>query len=175
MVPQPQATYAGLEAAVRDLKSAYDLCQAAIIPSPRDGSIAKDLPRYYELNEAALKEWLPGTLLLTTTGELRYVPVEEAVRQRSGGWQFRTVAAGKRGGGWSNTRYYSESAARIAFKAAIMGVCTEPGGQGRAANLVLDSDGNAVKLAFATEPDDCLLYTSPSPRDRTRSRMPSSA
>ena len=23
--------------------------------------------------------------------------------------------------------------------------------------------------------DDCLLYTSPSPRDRTRSRMPSSA
>ena len=25
------------------------------------------------------------------------------------------------------------------------------------------------------DPDDCLLYTSPSPRDRTRSRMPSSA
>ena len=24
-------------------------------------------------------------------------------------------------------------------------------------------------------PEDCLLYTSPSPRDRTRSRMPSSA
>ena len=24
-------------------------------------------------------------------------------------------------------------------------------------------------------PDTCLLYTSPSPRDRTRSRMPSSA
>ena len=24
-------------------------------------------------------------------------------------------------------------------------------------------------------PNDCLLYTSPSPRDRTRSRMPSSA
>ena len=26
-----------------------------------------------------------------------------------------------------------------------------------------------------TRPCDCLLYTSPSPRDRTRSRMPSSA
>ena len=26
-----------------------------------------------------------------------------------------------------------------------------------------------------TDPWDCLLYTSPSPRDRTRSRMPSSA
>ena len=25
------------------------------------------------------------------------------------------------------------------------------------------------------QPDTCLLYTSPSPRDRTRSRMPSSA
>ena len=31
-------------------------------------------------------------------------------------------------------------------------------------------------LGIKTEKDcDCLLYTSPSPRDRTRSRMPSSA
>ena len=29
--------------------------------------------------------------------------------------------------------------------------------------------------AVAPEPEVCLLYTSPSPRDRTRSRMPSSA
>ena len=29
--------------------------------------------------------------------------------------------------------------------------------------------------AAGTESKDCLLYTSPSPRDRTRSRMPSSA
>ena len=28
---------------------------------------------------------------------------------------------------------------------------------------------------FATIPDACLLYTSPSPRDRQKSRMPSSA
>ena len=28
---------------------------------------------------------------------------------------------------------------------------------------------------YANQPPDCLLYTSPSPRDRTRSRMPSSA
>ena len=33
-----------------------------------------------------------------------------------------------------------------------------------------------VKIAHAgTEDSLCLLYTSPSPRDRTRSRMPSSA
>ena len=30
-------------------------------------------------------------------------------------------------------------------------------------------------LAFITGIYTCLLYTSPSPRDRTRSRMPSSA
>ena len=30
-------------------------------------------------------------------------------------------------------------------------------------------------LRSALRPDGCLLYTSPSPRDRTRSRMPSSA
>ena len=31
------------------------------------------------------------------------------------------------------------------------------------------------QYAFARKNWDCLLYTSPSPRDRTRSRMPSSA
>ena len=34
--------------------------------------------------------------------------------------------------------------------------------------------GRFLKFALATLPP-CLLYTSPSPRDRTRSRMPSSA
>ena len=41
---------------------------------------------------------------------------------------------------------------------------------------------NRIVIAFALgysvtsgEVDGCLLYTSPSPRDRTRSRMPSSA
>ena len=33
----------------------------------------------------------------------------------------------------------------------------------------------AIKDALTTLDPDCLLYTSPSPRDRTRSRMPSSA
>ena len=35
-------------------------------------------------------------------------------------------------------------------------------------------DGKLKAFATAAE-NDCLLYTSPSPRDRTRSRMPSSA
>ena len=32
-----------------------------------------------------------------------------------------------------------------------------------------------LQTLINTYPDSCLLYTSPSPRDRTRSRMPSSA
>ena len=32
-----------------------------------------------------------------------------------------------------------------------------------------------VQNALTTEMRDCLLYTSPSPRDRQKSRMPSSA
>ena len=41
-------------------------------------------------------------------------------------------------------------------------------------------DGTAVSVKYHVASDgtvvyDCLLYTSPSPRDRTRSRMPSSA
>ena len=50
----------------------------------------------------------------------------------------------------------------------------EPGGPGTAYE-----DGVALKvgkgLHLNAVYDDCLLYTSPSPRDRTRSRMPSSA
>ena len=39
-------------------------------------------------------------------------------------------------------------------------------------------DNYAIEVAlagFSKKDVDCLLYTSPSPRDRTRSRMPSSA
>ena len=38
--------------------------------------------------------------------------------------------------------------------------------------------GEALRYVFSriqSNPNACLLYTSPSPRDRTRSRMPSSA
>ena len=37
------------------------------------------------------------------------------------------------------------------------------------------TDSIIDKFIRATELNVCLLYTSPSPRDRTRSRMPSSA
>ena len=36
-------------------------------------------------------------------------------------------------------------------------------------------DGRIVVLRKSDRSNNCLLYTSPSPRDRTRSRMPSSA
>ena len=38
----------------------------------------------------------------------------------------------------------------------------------------IEREVEAIVFA-AAEPLSCLLYTSPSPRDRTRSRMPSSA
>ena len=39
----------------------------------------------------------------------------------------------------------------------------------------LKKDGKRLRGAEFTQVRFCLLYTSPSPRDRTRSRMPSSA
>ena len=55
----------------------------------------------------------------------------------------------------------------------------------RKAEIVLVSNGHKVRLNVTQpgnpdavqehKPGGCLLYTSPSPRDRTRSRMPSSA
>ena len=47
------------------------------------------------------------------------------------------------------------------------------GGQTPGATI---GNGRAVSLAFANAGANvCLLYTSPSPRDRQKSRMPSSA
>ena len=45
------------------------------------------------------------------------------------------------------------------------------GKQGRIAKAIR----SVVKAASSKANTSCLLYTSPSPRDRTRSRMPSSA
>ena len=47
-------------------------------------------------------------------------------------------------------------------------------------DTVILCDGNAVEYTatitgFGEDRVDCLLYTSPSPRDRQKSRMPSSA
>ena len=41
------------------------------------------------------------------------------------------------------------------------------------ADMVFSDDGSHLAVYYTS--DACLLYTSPSPRDRTRSRMPSSA
>ena len=40
--------------------------------------------------------------------------------------------------------------------------------------FIVNETQQALVIQFG-EPKSCLLYTSPSPRDRTRSRMPSSA
>ena len=45
----------------------------------------------------------------------------------------------------------------------------------RAYGHALRALGRANPNIVALDGDTCLLYTSPSPRDRTRSRMPSSA
>ena len=39
----------------------------------------------------------------------------------------------------------------------------------------LKAEKTLRKIGMGAQVDNCLLYTSPSPRDRTRSRMPSSA
>ena len=45
----------------------------------------------------------------------------------------------------------------------------------RVGNAVLGDGGKGTPALPFVNPHFCLLYTSPSPRDRTRSRMPSSA
>ena len=58
----------------------------------------------------------------------------------------------------------------IAGRSASMKYCNRSGG----ANPLFDW-GSRVGANHQAITSSCLLYTSPSPRDRTRSRMPSSA
>ena len=48
-------------------------------------------------------------------------------------------------------------------------------GEQRRDYIYVKDVANANVMAAISNPDDCLLYTSPSPRDVSRSRMPSSA
>ena len=58
-----------------------------------------------------------------------------------------------------------------------LGEVANPAGIG--IDLAFDIDGNAERMAMQAAAfvafRDCLLYTSPSPRDLSTSRMPSSA
>ena len=69
---------------------------------------------------------------------------------------------------------------RVGFLGGLSGRVADLGEAGRnGAQIAVEEvnraggiDGRQIQLIVR---DDCLLYTSPSPRDRTRSRMPSSA
>ena len=52
----------------------------------------------------------------------------------------------------------------------MKGTVTDPGMTGRNVDI-----SQSAAPSAAEPPRDCLLYTSPSPRDRQKSRMPSSA
>ena len=88
------------------------------------------------------------------------------------GWdELRAIYDGPKG-----TRPKSENGTATNYKAGF-------GDGGGIGNLLGgDGQGQDIGTYYASQPQDdtanancCLLYTSPSPRDRTRSRMPSSA
>ena len=49
------------------------------------------------------------------------------------------------------------------------------GTTGEPSSLTMEERSDLVRIAVETVSKRCLLYTSPSPRDRQKSRMPSSA
>ena len=61
---------------------------------------------------------------------------------------------------------------RVSFGVAATAIAARSGTSG---NAVLDLTLQRLNTQFKPEPNTCLLYTSPSPRDRQKSRMPSSA
>ena len=74
----------------------------------------------------------------------------------------------------------TDATAEIATQAGAHVVSVPEPGYGRACLAAIEAAGEYDILVFmdgdaSDDPDDCLLYTSPSPRDGLLSRMPSSA
>ena len=59
------------------------------------------------------------------------------------------------------------------FKTAVIYICSHD--ESGAMGIMVNKGREGRMLSDMLENIGCLLYTSPSPRDRTRSRMPSSA
>ena len=119
---------------------------------------------------------LYAALVLLVAGFLvfRNFPVSETFGLGTRGWSWRVIA------GWLamflplvyfvQSLTYAASGPDQTPQAIVDFLLKSGGWQARAAVF-----GIAVIAAPVTEELICLLYTSPSPRDRTRSRMPSSA
>ena len=61
----------------------------------------------------------------------------------------------------------------VKFKEVVTLAATERGCE--LVELMLNDDDNVFEVVIDRKDGNCLLYTSPSPRDDTLSRMPSSA
>ena len=79
---------------------------------------------------------------------------------------------------WLNPTLLSAEAGKLAFSYVIREEMTNPMGilhGGTTAAIIDDAVGATVFSLGKPNMYTCLLYTSPSPRDRQKSRMPSSA
>ena len=63
----------------------------------------------------------------------------------------------------------------IAIEAATDGACSGNPGPGGWGGLIIFDDKSELEIGGSEQNTTCLLYTSPSPRDSRKSRMPSSA
>ena len=126
---------------------------------------------------SSLRGGAAPTQLITSAGELQAAPIAEVV---DGGAQMAVVASvGGKGAGRAllNALFDTEFDASALGEAPGAWVSGSPSSPGV---LLLDTEGAPAPpppegKAKPKGAPSCLLYTSPSPRDKRQSRMPSSA
>ena len=84
--------------------------------------------------------------------------------------QLELIGSGDQANAWGNT---TNNNLQYGLEYSIAGVYTK--NLSAASSPYTLTVANTISSAQADNENSCLLYTSPSPRDRTRSRMPSSA
>ena len=161
------------------------------IPGIMEGTGKPEYDKCVDIStKASLKEMmLPGILtigfpiLVVLVGKLVYQDNNMLVAEMLGGYMAGVTVSGvlwaifqnNAGGAWDNAKKSFEAGVEI------NGVMTYKGSDAHKAAVTGDTVGDPFKdtsgpsMNILIKLTCCLLYTSPSPRDRQKSRMPSSA
>ena len=120
-------------------------------PSSVGGGTPLPIPLWNTMEDSALVKNLPGSWVKTLAGEVRFVPLSNAVGERSGGLLFSTIRTTPSGAPQIfKTRADAED---FFLSDAVLGVASDDSAKGINVDKLVTADGTPAALSFAESRD----------------------
>ena len=120
-------------------------------PSSVGGGTPLPIPLWNTMEDSALVKNLPGSWVKTLAGEVRFVPLSNAVGERSGGVLFSTIRTTPSG---APQIFKTRADAEDFFLCdAVLGVASDDSAKGFNVDKLLTADGTPAALSFAESGD----------------------